>query len=268
MGVTRPGSDDEGDDRLAARLEENGFHVDRYPLTRIEDPGDPRPLERAARALRRGSYDVLLLTSARAAAALSRALSRSYGEDGEATTGPLRPEGLEVWVVGEATGEAARRAGFPPDRMPGRFVAEGLLEAAEEWGPMPGRRILFPRAAEGRDVLLQGLVRAGAKVTLVEAYRTVEQPDVASGLVGAARAGDLDAVVLTAGSQARVLGREAGGGWPAALPMVAIGPATATAARAAGLPDPVIADPHTFDGVVDALDRIRGGRSNPASARG
>jgi uroporphyrinogen III methyltransferase / synthase len=268
VAVTRPRRAGEGPQRLDALLAEAGFQAGAYPLTRIDGPSDPRPLERAARDLLAGVYDVLLLTSARGAAALALALDRASGPDHARGTGtrsiPGRgPTGLEVWVVGEATGRAAAEAGFPPDRIPDRYVAEGLLEAAEKWGPLEGRRILFPRAAEGRDLLPERLVAGGARVTVVEAYRAVEVPDEARRLVRDAREGRVDGVALTAGSQARVLGREAEGHWPLAVPLVAIGPATAVAARAAGLPDPRIAEPHTFDGVLAALKEVRSIRSTP-----
>jgi uroporphyrinogen III methyltransferase / synthase len=252
VAVTRPRDPGDRPDRLAALLAEAGFEAAPYPLIGIAGPRDPRALERAARDLLAGAYDVVLLTSARGAASLAAALDGAHG----AGTARRRPAGLEVWVVGEATGRAASEAGLDPDRIPERYVAEGLLEAADGWGPLENRRILFPRAAEGRDLLPERLVEGGARVTLVEAYRAIECPDEATRLVGDARGGRLDAVALTAGSQARVLGGGAAGSWPPSIPLVAIGPATAVAARAAGLPAPSVAEPHTFEGVVAALQGL------------
>ncbi len=225
-----------------------------FPLTRIDPPADPRPLARGARGLLSGEYDVLLLTSARSLPPLVRALDETG-----AGAGWTRPEGLRVWVVGTATGAAAVAAGLAPDRIPDRFVAEGLLEAAPAWGTLEGTRILFPRAAEGRDILPETLAGAGARVTLVEAYRAVEDPEAGDALVAAARKGQLDVVVLTAGSQARVLGTSlarSSTDWPAGVKLVAIGPATQVAARSAGLPDPVVADPHTLAGVLEAVEAL------------
>lgn len=266
VAVCRPGDGDgSGTDRLVLLLEEAGLPAATYPLTRILPPRDPRPLERGARAILAGEVDVLLFTSARAVAptvAALRAVDPAW----------TRPAGLEVWVVGEATGVAAEAAGLAPDRIPGRFVAEGIVEEATApgapWGPLQGRRILFPRAARGREVLQEELAAAGARVTLVEAYRTEDAPDEGLRLLTDARAGRIGAVTLTAGSQAWVLGRALGNGglWPEGVPLVAIGPAAEAAALGVGLPQPVVADPHTLEGVVEAVRSARVSARKPGPA--
>jgi uroporphyrinogen-III synthase len=252
VAVTRPPTGD----RLGFLLREAGHSPFHFPLTRIEPPTDSRPLARGARGFLRGETDVLLLTSARAVRPLVAALEQE-------ARGPWRrPAGLEVWVIGEATGAAATRAGLVPDRMPGRFVAEGLLEEASSWAPLDGLRILFPRAAVGRAVLPEVLAHAGATVTLVEAYRAVEDRGEAERLVRAMTAGEVDLVTLTAGSQARVLAGAMRRSIPSVscpVPIVAIGPATRLAALGVGLPEPVMADPHTLEGLVVAVEGVAGG---------
>ncbi|TVP44290.1 MAG: uroporphyrinogen-III synthase [Gemmatimonadales bacterium] len=252
VAVTRPLSGE----RLENLLRDAGHAPVHFPLTRIEAPSDPRPLARGARALLRGEMDVLLLTSVRAVRSLAQALET-------VAEGPWRrPEGLQVWVIGDATGAAAARMGLVPDRIPEHFVAEQLLEEASSWARLDGLRILFPRAAAGRSLLPETLARAGATVTLVEAYRSVDDGEEADRLVRAMGRGELDLVTLTAGSQARVLARAMRGTRPAlrcAVPMVAIGPATRMAMVAAGLPEPTVAAPHTVEGVVAAVKTVAGG---------
>jgi len=253
-----------GEDRLGELLRQGGHLPSVFPLTRIDPPADRRPLVRGARGLLDGEYQVLLLTSARAVPPLLQAL-----DEASEGRGWVRPLSLRVWVVGVATGAAAAAAGLAPDRIPDRFVAEGLLEAAEAWETLEGTRVLFPRAAEGRELLPEALASAGAHVTLVEAYRAVEDPGAGDALLAAAARGDLDVVVLTAGSQARVLAgalRRSPGGWPSGVALVAIGPATRAAARAAGLPDPLVANPHTLEGVVAAVETLA--RSRGEGGRG
>jgi uroporphyrinogen III methyltransferase / synthase len=243
-----------GEDRLGGLLRQGGHLPSAFPLTRIDPPADRRPLVRGARGLLDGEYQVLLLTSARAVPPLLEAL-----DEASEGRGWVRPRSLRVWVVGVATGAAAAAAGLAPDRIPDRFVAEGLIEAAEAWETLKGTRVLFPRAAEGRELLPEALASSGAHVTLVEAYRAVEDPGAGDALLAAAGRGDLDVVVLTAGSQARVLAGallRSARRWPSRVELVAIGPATRAAARAAGLPDPVVADPHTLDGVVAAVESL------------
>jgi uroporphyrinogen-III synthase len=252
VAVTRPPPGD----RLGSLLRAAGHEPVHFPLTRIEPPQDGRALERGARALLRGEMDVLLLTSVRAIPPLVRVLENEAG-------GPWqRPPGLQVWVIGEATGAAAARAGLVPDRMPERFVAEELLDEAESWARLEGLRILFPRAAVGRSILPESLAHAGARVTLVEAYQAVEDGEQAERLVRSMVDGGVDMVTLSAGSQARVLARAMRGVIPAgscSVPFVAIGPATRLAMVSVGLPEPTVANPHTLEGLVIAVDAVAGG---------
>jgi uroporphyrinogen III methyltransferase / synthase len=258
VAVTRPLSlspspHPQTSDPLAALIREMGGEPRFYPLTRIIPPADARPLARGARGLLAGEFDRLLLTSARAVGPLVEALR---GED------PLwrLPAGVEVWVVGEATGRAAEQAGLGPHRMPERFVAEGVLEALPSWGGVEGLSILFPRAAVGRERLPEGLAEAGARVTLVEAYAAELCPGEGDRLLADARAGGLEAVTLTAGSQAEVLAgalRRSGGSWPAEVPLVSVGPATSAVARQLGLTVCWEASPHTLDGVAALLGVLK-----------
>ena len=62
--------------------------------------------------------------------------------------------------------------------MPEEYVAESLVEAlAGERSE--GKRILLPRAAVARDLVPAELTRRGARVDVVEAYRTVVPEDAA-----------------------------------------------------------------------------------------
>jgi uroporphyrinogen-III synthase len=247
---------------LRSLLEAAGFAVHWYPLTEVGPPGDPRPLARGARTLLEGGTDLVVLTSARAVRALAGALADAGGE------GWRRPTGLRVWAVGTSTARACAAAGLAPDRIPSAFSAEGLTREMAGWGPLEGQRVLFPRAAAGRDLVATALAEAGAVVTLVEAYRTEELPDEGARLLADARHGGLAAVALTAGSQARVLGRAAAGTWPNAVPIVVIGPSTEAAARAAGLPVAGGAEPHTFEGLVAALQGVRASASPSGADEG
>jgi uroporphyrinogen III methyltransferase/synthase len=256
-----------------------------FPLTRTEEPKDLGPIRRGARRYLEGEVDVLLFTSPRGVEAFGRAVADvggalSPGLTATTATTATTAQTSEVWVVGEETGRVAEGWGFPPTRMPGRFVAEGLVDALPDWGPLAGKRILFPRAAVARDLIVEALVARGAHVTVVEGYRSV--PDVgegqalwaallrdgAPGPLEAAGAG-LDAVAVTASSQVRVLAQAApvlpGGGlpWPAGTALVALGPATAETAHQVGLAVTAVADPHTLEGLVQALDGVRSGRLRP-----
>jgi uroporphyrinogen-III synthase len=74
------------------------------------------------------------------------------------------------------------------------------LQAAERW---PGKRVLLPRAEEGRTELGEALRGAGATVDEVIAYRTVAVPPAE--VAAAWRSAAPDAVVVASPSSARAL---------------------------------------------------------------
>ncbi|MBA2625109.1 MAG: uroporphyrinogen-III synthase, partial [Acidimicrobiia bacterium] len=94
-----------------------------------------------------------------------------------------------------------------------------------------------------------GLGAKGWEVDAVEAYRTVPATPSPEALAAAAEA---DAIAFTSAST--VDGYLAAAGHDAVPPaVVCIGPVTADAARAAGLTVAAVADPHTVEGLADAV---------------
>lgn len=264
VAMTRP--DDDG--RFFRMLEREGFQPVRTPLTRVVPPVDPKPLNEAVQQLvgteeQSPRYDVLLFTSARAVPPVVERL------EALGLTAPFEFDGVQIWAVGDATAAAAERAGLKPDRVPERFVSEGILEEAPSWTRLSDARVLLPRAAGGRAVLPGGLRERGAQVTVVHAYRTEVDTDAAARLMQLVLERGVDAIPLTAGSTAAALagawsnamsagftGGSGMGAWPDDVPLVAIGPATRARAKSFGLPIRATADPHTLEGLVAALHRV------------
>ncbi len=131
--------------------------------------------------------------------------------------------------------------------MPDRAVAESLVEAF----PAGSGRVLLPQAAGARPTLSEGLVAAGWEVATAEAYRTIPARPTAAALAAASRA---DAITFTSASTVTGYLDVAG---PDGLPpvVVSIGPVTSAAAARAGLGVSVEAEPHTVEGLVDAVVR-------------
>jgi len=161
-------------------------------------------------------YDWVVVTSPNGATELAR---RLVG----------RPQHLAA--IGPATAAELRAHGFEPDLVPRVSTQDGLLAEL----PRPAGRVLFAAASGARRLLADEL---GADFLAL--YRTVE-------LVPAAPpAGDL--AVLASPSAARALAATG-----ARLPVVAIGPQTAAAARAAGLDVAAEAETHDVDGLLAAV---------------
>lgn len=228
---------------LAQLLRERGARVLELPLVRLLPPHDPLPLQQAAAQLAR--YDWIVFTSANAVRAFRAALPGG----GEAVVAPR-------WIaaVGSATARAvADELGWAVTAVPAVFTGDAVTAAMAAVTPLAGRSVLWPRAAAARAVLREQLQAAGARLDAPEAYRTEPLPDTASELARRLAAGEVDAVTFTSPAALRCYA-ETGAGTGAACVAV-IGPATATAAHAAGIPVHVQPAEHTFPALVEALTR-------------
>jgi uroporphyrinogen-III synthase len=163
---------------------------------------------------------------------------------------------VKVAAIGPGTAAALGARGIRPDLVPERFVAESLLEAFPDPAG-PAARVLLARAEQARDVLPEGLAARGYRVDVLPVYRTdPAAPDPSD--VAAVAGGTVDAITFTSSSTVANF-CDAVGPLPEPQPLVAsIGPVTSETARARGLQVGVEADPHTVDGLVDALVTVLG----------
>jgi uroporphyrinogen-III synthase len=232
----------------------------------------PLPLSAAGRrhlaAL--ATYDGLLFTSANAVRAFAGLLERRektrlqippdspLSKGGKACENNLSavgglPSGVSVYAVGPRTAEAARAQGWAVGGTATEFRAEGLARLLGR--SARGKRFLFPRAAAGRDVLVDALTRAGAAVDLWPVYRTR-----AVRLPAAVREklleGGFDAVTFTSSSTVdAVMGQIPAGRRKkifSTTRAASIGPITSRTLRAHGL-RPLEAREATVDDLVRRL---------------
>jgi uroporphyrinogen III methyltransferase/synthase len=246
--VTRPGPKAR---ELIVGLGALGAEVIPYPVMEIQPPEDPAPLDRVCAHLT--DYDVVLLTSANGVEAVA-----------ERVTAWPKP-GPKVAVVGKQTAKAVRRRGWPVDFLPEEANAEGLLATLTARQAVAGQRFLFPRAEQGREVLVDGLHAAGAVVDLVTAYRSVAVPHAPAET--RATLGDRHIALVTFTSGActdHFLARmgEAGLGdaartWPAAV----IGPVTRDACTRHGMRVVAMAEQPSSGAFLAAIRAYLGQRS-------
>jgi uroporphyrinogen III methyltransferase/synthase len=219
---------------LRARLESLGAEVIELPSIALEPIDFHLPDPR--------DYAWVVFTSANGVEAFfDRGLTAS-GLDARAL-GSVR-----VAAIGPGTTRALERYGIRPDVVPERFVAESLLDAF----PSGSGRVLIARAETARDVLPEGLTERGYDVEVLPVYRAVPvAPD--AGDVARLRAGEVDALTFTSSSTVTNF-CDAIGTLPDPQPLVvSIGPVTSATAQERGLRVGAEADPHTIDGLVDAL---------------
>jgi uroporphyrinogen III methyltransferase/synthase len=233
---------------LAEPLEMLGAETLFVPVIEIADPAEASPLVQAVRDLH--LYDWLIFTSANGVRHFIEALDRSDRD--------LRALRAKLCAIGPATAAGLEALHLRVDVVPQEYVAESLLEALSG-ETLAGKRILLPRAALARDLVPDTLRERGAIVDVVEAYRTVIPGDAA------ARAGDALGrrphwIAFTSSSTVKnwlaVAGRESLDG----VKIASIGPITSRTTRDAGLTVTAEADPHTIEGLVDAIAGTPSGR--------
>jgi uroporphyrinogen III methyltransferase / synthase len=231
---------------LSARLRRAGATVIEFPTIEIRPAADYGPLDDAIRQVE--SYHWLIFTSANGVRFFLERLA-ACGRNVD----DVRPR---ICAIGPVTRRTAEDAGFRVDLMPGEYVAESLVKAfgAED---LNGKRILLPRAAVARDVVPAELARRGARVDVVEAYRTAI-PENASALARAIFGGDRkpDWITFTSSSTVNNFVAVAGAEALAGVRVATIGPVTSETARKHGIQVTLEAADYTVEGLVEALVRL------------
>ncbi|MEQ9399308.1 MAG: uroporphyrinogen-III synthase [Longimicrobiales bacterium] len=235
VATTRDGSPD---DTLVAELRAAGARVLVWPTLSFEPPDDATPLARALTAP--DGWDWVLLTSARSVAAQSE-------------HGSLPVGGARIAAVGGATAAALLAGGWRVDLVGDGGGASGLIDAMLRETTVEGTRILFPAATGASSELEDALGAEGARVTRVDAYRTVlSPPDPAR--VRADLADGVDVVAFASPSAVAALDDTLDHDLARALApcrVAAIGPTTARALADRGV-DAVVASDTSFDALVAA----------------
>lgn len=222
---------------LSSRLRRLGADVIEYPAIEIHPAADYGPLDGAIETLEQ--YDWLIFTSANGVRFFLDRLRRSARD--------LRAVRGSLCAIGPATAAMLEEANLKVDLMPRQYVAESVLEAFGEV-PLEGARILLPRAAVARDLIPVELGKRGARVDVVEAYRTLP-PEA-----GALNAhGPIDWLTFTSSSTARYFAAMVKPETYAGARVASIGPVTSETLRECGMEVSVEAEPHTIDGLVKAI---------------
>jgi len=159
-------------------------------------------------------YDWVVVTSPNGAVELARRL----------VAAPKR-----IAAIGRGTAEALREHGLEADLVPAVSTQEGLL------AELPPGRVLLAAAEGARRLLIDE-----RNADFVALYRTIElRPETPP---------DGDLALLASASAARAFAATG-----ARIPVVAIGPQTAAAARELGLEIAAVAETHDVEGLLDVV---------------
>ncbi len=235
---------------MAAQLRRLGARAIIAPTIRIAPPSRWSRLDEALRRFER--FDTLVFTSANGVTSFfrrSKALKRRL----------RRPRRL--YAIGPRTAEALKAHGWRAAQVPERYEGEAL---ARHLGNVAGREILIPRARVARDILPKILSRRGARVRVVEAYRTLPDAEGKRRLKRAVASGKTDVVTFTSSSTAEhfvsAVGRARARRFFRSALAASIGPITSKTLRRHGIRPQIEASEYTVQGLLSAILRHDGER--------
>lgn len=240
--------------QLSAELAKLGAEAIEIPAIEILPPESFAALDAALLNLR--EYQWLIVTSANAVRAIGERCAALEISDADFSH-------VRIAAIGSKTARALDEAGLRASVVPKEYVAESLLEA------LPARadnaRILIVRAAAARDVIPEALTLRGARVDVVEAYRTVVPRESAAKMAEAFAGGPPDAATFASSSAVTNffhLLDAAGLRRPDAMLAVSIGPITSRTLREYRWEPASEADPHDVAGLAAAAVRAMRARTH------
>jgi len=230
---------------FAGLLEDAGARVVLVPTIAIEPPESWEPLDTALL----GDFAWVVFTSVNGVAMVRRRV--------EATgRGRALLQRARLAAIGPATAGALADWGLTAEVVPEEYVAEGLVDRLRPL-VVAGDRVLLPRAAETRDVLVRELAALGADVTEVASYRTRFATEHAPGLREALAEGRVDVVTFTSSSTVRsfcaLFGAAELPRLLAGVTVACIGPITRATAEGRGLTTHVMPEEYTIPGLARAI---------------
>lgn len=271
--VTRPKHSAKG---MVSSLTTLGAMVIEAPLIEIVPPPQPKALKkRLLHLVNSAELDVdwLLLTSVNAARITLDTLGEISLTEGNRILQNLINRGLKIACVGEKTSHYLTQRSIEVAVTPKHYVAEGLFEALSN-EQLRGIKILFPRALKAREWLIEQLFAQGADVELIPAYQTLSKAlpeDLKQKLRTPPVKGMKRFLTFTSDSTAKALLKqwEEDGQIETNRPLnqqsilchaqvCVIGPSVARYLTQQGIKIDAIADPHTVEGMIQALIHLMG----------
>ena len=241
---------------LSDLLREQGATVIEVPFIEIKAPKSYKPLDEALRRLH--LYDWLVLTSVNGVEVLLSRLQKIKS----ANLSKLR-----VAAIGPATRAEIEKNGLRVDVMPREYVAESVVRALRS--KVKGKRVLLVRARVARDVIPRELRKAGARVDVVESYRT-RLPRGSAAKIQAVLSDPKrqpHAITFTSSSTVKNFMKMASRAPLKGIVVASIGPVTSATLREHGLRVDAEAREYTITGLVAAIKKAFTTKDTKAARR-
>ena len=163
--------------------------------------------------------------------------------------------GVKIAAIGPVTAAAVQALNVNVDLIAQDFKAEGLLKVLGK--KVAGKKVLIPRAAEGREVLVTGLKKLRAKVTDVETYRTRFPQRSKQNLHELFRSEKPQWAIFTSSLMvhhfAKAVGNQSLSEWLSGVNCAAIGSITSKTLAEYGLKAQVVPKKSTLENLVQAM---------------
>jgi uroporphyrinogen III methyltransferase/synthase len=231
---------------LADKLQALGAEVLEFPTIEMQPPESYGALDAAIKTLQ--SYDWLIFTSVNGVEeflARARYLNVIVSE----LTNRFA-------AIGPETAKKLEAAGIRNCLVPKRYQAEGILEMLTP-ETMRNKKVLIPRAAKARDILPETLRQWGAKVNVVEAYRTVLPKEGMSEVKIMLSGHKVDVITFTSSSTvvnfARLLEGQSLQEALSGMAVACIGQVTKQTVEDLGGRADIVAAESTIDGLIRAI---------------
>ncbi|MBW1863808.1 MAG: uroporphyrinogen-III C-methyltransferase [Deltaproteobacteria bacterium] len=232
-----------------AGLSQLGAECIEFPTIEIIPPESWRELDKTIHSLE--DYQWLLFTSVNGVKYFFQRL-----ETLEKDVRDLK--GIKIGAIGPKTAEAIHKKGIRPDMVPDEYRAEAMVEAFKRL-ETEALRILLPRAAQAREILSQELEKMGARVDVVEAYRTVTPDGDRDRIKEMLERGEINMITFTSSSTVKNLvemfepGDDQFQRWMKNVAVACIGPITAQTAEEKGLSVSLIPAEYTIEALTNAI---------------
>ena len=230
---------------FAEILEREGACVVEFPTIRIAPPASWDAIDSAIERL--DSYHWAIFTSVNGVKYFIERL-KDNGRD-------VRDlKGIKLCAIGPKTASEIEELGLRLDFVPKEYRAEGIIEGL---GDVKGMRILIPRAEVAREILPDELVRMGAAVDVVTAYKTVRPEGKTENIMDLFKQGKIDAVTFASSSTVtnflQMFDEEVGISFLKGVKVASIGPITAETARKYGIETAIMPTDYTIPALAEAI---------------
>ena len=238
--------------QLSRLLLERGAVPVEMPVIKINPPENWRDLDKAILDLK--NFNWVIFTSVNAVEIFWKRLqakkldARQFG-------------GTKIGAMGPTTAGVLEDRGLHPDYVPKTYTSRGFLAGLKKQD-IVGRRVLLPRADIAGNELNDGLIKLGARIHQITAYRTATVAKPVSQAKQMLLSGEIDVITFTSASTVKSLLDVLGRKWEVVkrAKLACVGPSTVAALSDKGLKADIVAREHTMVGLVTAVEHYFEGK--------